>query len=170
MKGSNTMRTQHTFLEETKRLNLPGFGQRAAFMYGKAYTWTEKPRGWRMKPLGKCFQNSALLALEPGVAYVEGYARRGWVFWHHGWVTLDGIHAVDVTWRDAGPETEYFGVEIPTKVLWDSLNRCVFGPVLDNPLVDELMDTCDLRPLRTLTKINYRRLAQVRAESVCSNR
>ena len=31
---------------------------------------------------------------------------------HHAWITLDGTHAVDVTWRE--PSSAYFGIAFPT--------------------------------------------------------
>jgi hypothetical protein len=62
--------------------------------------------------------------------YVEGLARvlplesRREYLIGHAWVTLDGVHAIDLTWRGqqvtvdgrtfkATPATEYYGVEIP---------------------------------------------------------
>jgi hypothetical protein len=36
----------------------------------------------------------------PEVQYVEGFAATSGNFpTHHGWLTFDGVHAVDPTWR-----------------------------------------------------------------------
>jgi len=50
--------------------------------------------------------------------YVEGYAmsHEDWPF-QHAWITLDGLHAVDVTLRSPASDCFYFGISIPFRIL-----------------------------------------------------
>ena len=34
----------------------------------------------------------------------------------HAWITLDGVHAIDVTLRDPAPDVLYFGIPFSLKV------------------------------------------------------
>jgi hypothetical protein len=50
----------------------------------------------------------------PDLRYVEGYVLvLGDSLVHHAWVTLDGVHAIDLTLREE--PLAYFGVIVPTK-------------------------------------------------------
>jgi hypothetical protein len=88
---------------------------------GKLYTGIKRPKGFRQLARKQCFGNSRILATE------MDWRRRGWPrrpryveglvigitncvgAIHHGWLTLDGIHAIDVTLPDASDHI-YFGV------------------------------------------------------------
>jgi hypothetical protein len=104
---------------------------------GKLYVGIVRPKGyrrqWRMKD---CFRNASELALRGGCTYVEGLAisaisPRTKVAFHHAWITLDGIHAVDTTWKDA-PDTYYFGVSFTLKQLADAMVETgYYGSLLD---------------------------------------
>jgi hypothetical protein len=82
---------------------------------------------------GDCFANAARLAFDNRGRYVEGFALtpEGRPI-HHAWVTLDGIHAVDVTWSEWATDAQYFGIEIPAKPLARALlDRNLTGSLLD---------------------------------------
>ena len=38
-----------------------------------------------------------------------------WPF-HHAWITVDGVHSIDVTLRDTGPDVSYFGIPFSPRV------------------------------------------------------
>jgi hypothetical protein len=86
--------------------------------HGRPFAGIKRPKGYRRRAAKQCFQNAALLAIEGRGTYVEGYAAplAGNLIIEHAWVTVDNIHAVDVTW--VNPErAAYFGVPIPSTVL-----------------------------------------------------
>jgi hypothetical protein len=57
----------------------------------------------------ECFRNAALLALETGLTYCEGYANSSLgIPLEHAWVINQAGEVIDNTWRDVG--LEYFGV------------------------------------------------------------
>jgi len=116
---------------------------------GKRYLWQPVPKGLpRYRTVGECHANCQKAVLQDKrLTYVEGAALRslnGVSLWiGHAWVTLDGEHAIDLTWRGQrvpyfrkgardgehigerrykpgdriamDPAAEYLGVEIPTK-------------------------------------------------------
>ena len=109
--------------------------------FGKPYTGIARPkyyrRQWEMK---MCYRNAAMVAcrkpfeVAPAATYAEGFAvskSGGWLI-QHAWVTLDGMHAVDPTWKNA-EEHDYFGVAVPHKTLYQRLmmNKHYFGPILE---------------------------------------
>jgi len=96
---------------------------------GKPYAPAPVPNGMpRYRAAGCCHYNSwRACTADPRLHYVEGLARvpginGDWLV-GHAWVTLDGVHAIDLTWRGARKRahasrsldaaTEYYGVEIP---------------------------------------------------------
>jgi hypothetical protein len=92
--------------------------QEAVLKHGRAFTGIERPKGYRQHAVKKCFTNSASVADGERGFYVEGFALTpiGGTAVHHGWVTLDGVHAVDVTFKDA-TKCWYFGIPFSTKVV-----------------------------------------------------
>lgn len=109
--------------------------QRLVAERGKLFTPIKVPKGLpRYRTAGQCYRNAQAAALDDDrLRYVEGVARSHatnmWI--GHAWVTMDGFHAIDLTWRgqtvplcrkESGltdttvmnPASEYFGVEIPT--------------------------------------------------------
>ena len=97
---------------------------------GREFLWTPRPKGYRYKRAMKaCYRNAAAVALKDfmlgqdnGAIYCEGFARTfivgHWV--QHAWITLDGKHAIDVTWPDDDDlmlpnERGYFGVTFELK-------------------------------------------------------
>jgi len=70
--------------------------------FGKRYIPAPLPPDLRRMPMGHCFDNCELLALESHgkYRYVEGVARsyRNDVWLLHAWLT-DGVHAFDPTWH-----------------------------------------------------------------------
>jgi hypothetical protein len=79
---------------------------------GKLFTGIKRPKGFRQMRRRDCFRNSQSLAIDDGRAtYVEGLCihRSEGVAFAHGWLTLDGEHAIDVTLRNA-ESYAYFGI------------------------------------------------------------
>jgi hypothetical protein len=113
---------------------------------GKRYIFSPVPKGLpRYRTVGECHRNSQCAVLDDDrLTYVEGAALSSLGVWMgHAWVTMDGVHAIDLTWRGQQvsafrpgardgerigarsykpddtitmhPAVEYIGVEIPTK-------------------------------------------------------
>jgi hypothetical protein len=85
---------------------------------GRTFTRIEKPKGFRWLKEKQCFNNSLTTVLNKGLdmphlRYVEGYLLSEFGPIHHGWVTLDGVHAIDLTLREES--FGYYGVIVPTK-------------------------------------------------------
>jgi hypothetical protein len=78
--------------------------------------------GYRQRKKQACFGNAAILAMGDRGTYVEGFALNGLYLAHHAWITLDGVHAIDPTWR-AASTCCYFGIQFPTKVVGDWVER-----------------------------------------------
>jgi hypothetical protein len=103
--------------------------------HGRVFTGIERPKGYRQWAMKQCFRNAATLALRDKGCYVEGFAisSSGSIYIHHAWITLDGVHSVDVTWRDA-PSCHYFGIEFNKRFLasWFSKRQhCVLRDTSD---------------------------------------
>ena len=94
---------------------------RAVIDYGRPYVGINRPKGYRKRKAKQCFWNAARLAINDCGTYVEGYASLpiGGPALHHAWVTLDGVHAVDVTW-DAPADCHYVGIAFPKKIVADT--------------------------------------------------
>jgi hypothetical protein len=92
-----------------------------------------RPKGYRHQKRPKeCFSNAQITVFACKEAhYVEGVAvGKGGSIVQHGWVTLDGVHAVDQTRTE--PALAYFGIIIPTKELAQIVcKRGYAGAVLD---------------------------------------
>jgi hypothetical protein len=84
--------------------------------HGRPFVAIKRPKGYRPRAKRQCFHNAMMLAIEGRGTYVEGYAASycGNFITEHAWVTLDNIHAIDVTWPDP-EQAAYFGVPIPDK-------------------------------------------------------
>jgi hypothetical protein len=79
---------------------------------GKLFTGIKRPKGFRQMTPKQCFANSQLLAvIRKQGTYVEGLCLVSslGVCVAHGWLTLDGQHAIDVTLPDA-ENNAYFGI------------------------------------------------------------
>jgi hypothetical protein len=88
---------------------------------GRLFTGIKRPKGFRQMTRKQCFGNSQIIAT------ATDWRQRGWPYRpmyveglcigisccvgaiHHGWLTLDGIHAIDVTLPDAEDHL-YFGI------------------------------------------------------------
>ncbi len=103
--------------------------QRAAFerlcAKGKIYTGIKRPKGFRQMRRKDCFRNSQSLAINGRGTYVEGVCvdRLGFAF-AHGWLTPDGVHAIDVTLPDAEDHL-YFGIAFDAVALANAI--CTSG-------------------------------------------
>jgi hypothetical protein len=92
---------------------------------GKPFTPIKRPKGFRQMRRKDCFRNSQSLAIDGRATYVEGLCV--WVgfpglAFAHGWLTLDGEHAIDVTLPDA-ESYAYFGIVFDRKALAQAINR-----------------------------------------------
>ncbi|WLA83223.1 hypothetical protein [Bradyrhizobium elkanii] len=83
--------------------------------HGRAFRPQARPKGFRLRAQQQCFLNSFHLADAERGIYVEGFAMVNGQHFHHAWVTLDGVHAVDVTLRSP-EEAQFFGIafSLPT--------------------------------------------------------
>jgi hypothetical protein len=109
--------------------------EEAVLHYGRPFIGISRPKGYRQRGVKKCFVNAANLALYRGGTYVEGFALspndRDFPI-HHAWITLDGVHAIDVTWRCQASDCHYYGIPFSNDVVRRSLlRRSHWGPLLD---------------------------------------
>ncbi|MFQ3451795.1 hypothetical protein PMN64_00500 [Bradyrhizobium sp. UFLA01-814] len=86
--------------------------ERIVLEHGVPFTGIDRPKGMRLRKAQYCFRNSFYAASEqPGMLYVEGFAAvANSVVVHHGWISPDGVHAIDVTLRYPPESIEFFGV------------------------------------------------------------
>jgi hypothetical protein len=76
--------------------------------YGRPFISVDRPKGFRLGAKKECFLNSYYAADKGQGFYVEGYGlHEDWLF-HHAWITLDGLHAVDVTLRGSVSGYQFF--------------------------------------------------------------
>src|SRR4051794_36991838 len=88
---------------------------------GKLFTGTKRPKGFRQMRRKDCFRNSQSLAINGRATYVEGLCvGRSGIAFAHGWLTLDGKHAIDVTLPDA-ESYAYFGIALDAVALADAI-------------------------------------------------
>jgi hypothetical protein len=85
--------------------------------HGRPFIWTERPSGYRRRAIKRCFVNAGKLAFEKRGVYVEGFAMAGkaGLAFHHAWITLDGLHAIEVTL--SASNVSYFGIPFSLEVL-----------------------------------------------------
>jgi hypothetical protein len=106
------------------------------FARGKWYAGIKRPKGYEQGAEKQCFYNSQMLALDGRGRYVEGvvYCHRSGRGFHHGWITLDGKRAIDVT-LDVEAHT-YFGVKFPTRIIKKRMAESGYcEPILDLNLI-----------------------------------
>jgi hypothetical protein len=89
--------------------------QNAILEDGRPFVGIGRPKGYRQRKQKECFRNAFNLSLGGRGVYVEGFVISNAVF-YHAWVTLDGVHAIEVTLRDA-PDCHYIGVPFSPKVI-----------------------------------------------------
>lgn len=108
---------------------------------GKVYTPAIPPERVVRGKVGDCFDASAYNAARRGFRYVEGIAedprQRGtWVL--HAWITDDGKHAYDPTWKMMiGDEehplnTLYIGIEMPIEIVARFMVKTGYKSILAN--------------------------------------
>jgi hypothetical protein len=61
---------------------------------------------------------------------------------HHAWVTLNGVHAIDVTWN-APADRHYFGIPFPNEIV----SRYGFDGRYSVPLLSDYKPSAALREL-----------------------
>ncbi|OAF12825.1 hypothetical protein [Bradyrhizobium neotropicale] len=108
---------------------------------GKLFTGITRPKGFRQMARKSCFRNAQRLAIAGRAAYVEGLclSSRSGIAFAHGWLTIDGQHAVDVTLPDAEGYA-YFGITFDNTVLAKAVLRAAcyksllgLDPIMDVP-------------------------------------
>jgi hypothetical protein len=109
--------------------------EEAVLAHGRPFIGVSRPKGYRQRGAKRCFANAGDLALCERGIYVEGFALgpddRG-IAIHHAWITLDGVHAIDVTWVRQASDCHYYGIPFSNDVLERLLlRRKYWGPVLD---------------------------------------
>jgi hypothetical protein len=107
--------------------------EKAVLAHGQPFVGIVRPKGYRLRAIKQCFANAGDLALQDFGTYVEGFAinSKTGALVHHGWLTLDGTNAVDVTWRTPANECHYFGIPFSNKVLERfTLRTNTWGPLL----------------------------------------
>jgi hypothetical protein len=121
-----------------------GRAREAVLKYGRPFTGIQRPKGYRQRAMKHCFTNSFDVTDGKRVFYVEGFAltpNAGSAF-HHGWVMLDGVHAVDVTLKEA-TKCWYFGIPFSSKIVMRWVTR--WGNTL--PLIDPYASDADIEEL-----------------------
>jgi hypothetical protein len=116
---------------------------RAVIEHGRPYVGISRPKGYRKRKARACFWNAADLALNERGTYVEGYAQSPasgeLLIIHHAWLTLDGVHAIDVTW-DVPADCRYLGIPFPNEIVRRySLDGRDRVPLLSSAALRELL-------------------------------
>jgi hypothetical protein len=142
----------HPVAKELSRRVTAHFGnikvEKAVLEHGRPFTWVGRPKGYRQCAIKNCFANAGILASSERGIYVEGFAMKpGNVLFHHAWITLDGVHAIDVTLRACTPDVVYFGIPFSPKVLGSWIAKQGHWTLLNalNPIekLEELLaDAC----------------------------
>jgi hypothetical protein len=69
--------------------------------------------------------NAAIMATTGRGEYVEGFAYaptgRGQTITRHAWLTLDSVHATDITWPDDAPDCQYYGIIFDRKTIANAM-------------------------------------------------
>ena len=141
-------------LELSKLIEQTGFrvyrstAVKAVLKAGQSFTGIARPKGYRQMRLKQCFWNAGRLALEHRGIYVEGFVLTpgSWSI-PHAWLTLDGIHAIDVTLKDA-PAYHYFGIAFSHEVLceWMIRRRCTGLLHWDDEQTSAVLEYARLHP------------------------
>jgi hypothetical protein len=82
---------------------------------GRVFIGAKLPKGYRRRRAKECFANAQALAVQKRGTYVEGVCvtPKTPIPIHHGWITLDGVHAIDPTFADS-EHCLYFGITFDT--------------------------------------------------------
>lgn len=125
-------------------------GQKLVVKYGRQFLPISRPKGIRQKTKKACFANSLYVAEAGRGFYVEGYAMKADLRphdpFHHAWSTRDGIHAFDTTLVD-NSDCLYFGIVIPSALLWEHCHDGYIKPILDHSTAFEELETMLQRAL-----------------------
>lgn len=108
--------------------------QTIVLKHGRAFAPQRRPKGYRLRTQKECFLNSFYVADAGRGTYVEGFAMVNNLHFHHAWVTLDGVHAVDVTLR-VPEEARFFGIAFSLAGLREQILSVRKGRV---PMLDVL--------------------------------
>jgi hypothetical protein len=108
--------------------------EKAILHHGRPFIGVDRPKHFRLGKIKECFVNAGVLADAGRGIYVEGFITTPVhsIPIHHAWITLDGVHAVDVTLREPAPNCSYFGIPFSSEVLQSALCRLnCWGPFID---------------------------------------
>jgi hypothetical protein len=126
--------------------------ERLVLEYGRPFTGVPRPKGYRQWARKLCFRNAQSLAERDQGHYCEGFVIAPGLdsAFLHGWITLDGTDAVDVTLPN-GPEHKYFGISFgePTLkrlMLEMTVKTGYWSPLLSPPIDPRVVDA--LKALR----------------------
>lgn len=104
-------------IEVALRLGSNSDVEELVLKYGLPFVGTARPKGYRLRRKKECFLNSFYAADEELGFYVEGYALHKGLLFQHAWITLDGLHAVEVTLRSPVLDYHYFGIPFSIEIL-----------------------------------------------------
>jgi hypothetical protein len=127
--------------------------EEAVLNHGRPFKGIKRPKGFLLGKKGRCFANAGYLAYNLLGLYVEGFASPpGQPPVHHAWVTLDGVHAIDVTFRKPATDCLYFGIPIPLNVLQKWIERpngylTMFDGIKPIEQIDETLKDASREPL-----------------------
>jgi hypothetical protein len=134
---------------------LPAFGnvdaERLVLEYGRPFNGIPRPKGYRQRSQKRCFANAQILADTDRGIYCEGFAiapESGPAF-QHGWITLDGANAIDVTLQ-AAHEVKYFGIPFEHEPLKKLIRKITTEEKAWVPLLSPPIDRRVIDALKTL--------------------
>jgi hypothetical protein len=134
--------------------------EEAVLKYGLPFIGVARPKGYRLRRKKECFLNSYYTADKELGFYVEGYALHRDLLFQHAWITLDGLHAVDVTLRGPISDYHFFGIPFSLKILTAEIcarDNWQF-PLLDHAFTAARMD--DLLQKAVASPPDYARFAE----------
>jgi hypothetical protein len=124
--------------------------EEAVLKHGRPFIAIGRPTGYRLGRVKQCYANAGKAACAEKGIYVEGFAMDSKRFFPHAWITLDGIHAIDLTLRDPVNNFFYFGIPFCVDVLeeWRARrgNRGRLLDAMDDDLDQMLSDAAHFSP------------------------
>lgn len=136
---------EHFSKDEKREILITGLESWVAMHGGRTFEFRPRP-DWqeRMEPR-QCFLNCTDLVMSgDGLTYCEGYVMFGEVpiLIHHAWVVDEDGNLIDPTLPedDVDRDPTYFGIEIPTHIVFRAIQSERTYGVLDKPLGRELIE------------------------------
>lgn len=129
-------------VERWSLIGQPALLERIVAKHGVPFTGAARPKGYRRQAQKMCFRNSALLCVNKGLDYYEGFAlhrERPWFPFLHAWNVDAAGRFVDVTLLNP-EEYDYLGIRFPLETLCRELLKSQVYGILDTGLVN--VDLC----------------------------